>query len=228
MSRKPNIPNALALGNRYDLAMFQQPTFWEVLVASGAVPPAREPNWELLEAALRAYERENLASHGGKFYTTMLTHYKRDVGAKWTDVTKRDSCHREVCAYKAMWAALPRKELALYRAAPTRDTFEAALKEFQTRLYGKEKLTKGKFNDYAVKCMLDALIVNGTVPPRVISTWPMNCPAYKKQLRILSPGLQPCQYFIAGCHWHYMIYKRHKFHIADSLAQLCWIERGHH
>ena len=231
LSQCPGNP-AQPMHYRWGIAMlwrcFSNFRFWKVVIASGAIQPAREPNWQLFEAALRAYERENLASHGGMFYTTMLTHYRLDVHSPFIAVTKMDSCHREVCAYRAMWAALPRQELALFRAAPTRDTFKSAVTKFQTQLYGTEKLTKGKFNDYAVKCMLDALIINGTVSPRVLSTWPMKCPAYRKQLRILYPGLKPSEYFIAGCHWHYMIYKRHRFHIADSLAQLCWIERRQH
>ena len=77
----------------------------------------------------------------------------------------------------------------MFAQEPTRPTFSKALETFQGQLYGKDGLTKKKFNDYAMKYMLDALLVNKTVSTYVISRWPMQCPAYETQLPIMFPGL---------------------------------------
>ena len=127
-----------------------------------------------------------------------------------------------------MWRALPKEELTAFARQPTRDTYKRALETFQHRLYGKTGLTKGKFNDYAVKVMLDGLTVNGTVSKHVISSWPMKCPAYKAQLIILFPGIKPSQFYRAACYLHRLIYAKHHFALPDTLAQLCWLERGIH
>ena len=100
-----------------------------------------------------------------------------------------------------MWKALPKAELAAFSKNATRATFKEALETFQSNLYGQKGLTKGKFNDYSVKCMLDGLLINDTVDRNVISAWPMRCPAYKLQLAKKIPGIKPRQYYKAACYF---------------------------
>ena len=124
-----------------------------------------------------------------------------------------------------MWRALPKKELTAFARQPARATYKTALETFQQRLYGENGLTKGKSNDYTIKLMLDGLLVNNTVSRHVISSWPTQCPAYKSQLPIVFPGIEPKQFYRAACYWHRLIYAKHHYHLGDSLAQLCWIKR---
>jgi hypothetical protein len=125
-----------------------------------------------------------------------------------------------------MWQAIPSEKLTVFAQQPTRATFKDALETFQQQLYGETGLTKGKFNDYAVKCMLDGLLANKTVSKHVISSWPMQCPAYKAQLPMLFPGIKPRQFYRAACYYHRLTYAKHHLNLAESLAQLCWIERN--
>ena len=192
---------------------------------SGALPPAAEPRWEIVEKVLATYEADGETSHGGLFYTAVLTHHRQSTHDEFISVTHLPTATREMLAYKTMWSALPKTELVALKRHPGRDNFRRALDRFRHNLYGKHGLTKGKFNDYSIKIMLDALLVNGTIDRDIISTWPMNCPAYKKQLPILFRNVKPSQYFMAACYFHFLIYARHHFHLGDTLAQLCWIER---
>ena len=197
-----------------------------MLKKCGAIPPAREPKWHLVEQVLTEYERAGAPSHGGLFRTTMLTKYRTSTTKDFIAVSHLASPARETLAYKAMWKALPQKELTAFARHSTRATFKNALETFQHRRYGEDGLTKGKFNDYAVKCMLDGLLVNNTVSRHHISSWPMQCSAYKSQLPILFPGIESFHLYRAACYLHRLIYAKHHFHLADSLAQLCWIKRN--
>ena len=192
---------------------------------SGALPPAEEPRWEIVEKVLAAYEAQGEASHGGFFYTTLLTHYRQSEQDEFTSVAHLPTSSREMLAYKTMWSALPQTELAALKRVPCRDNFRRALEQYGHNLYGKHGLTKGKFNDYSLKMMLDALLVNKTIDRNIISTWPMNCPAYKTQLPVLFRHIKPSQYFKAACYLHYLVHARHNFHLGDTLAQLCWTQR---
>ena len=205
---------------------FSNPHLWSCLKKCGAIPPAREPRWDRVQEVLTEYETAHAPSHGGLFRTSMLTGYRTSTCEDFTSVTHHASPARETLAYKTMWRALPKQELTAFARQPTRATYKNALETFQHRLYGKNGLTKGKFNDYGVKCMLDALLMNNTVSKHVISSWPMQCPAYKSQLPILFPGIKPAQFYRAACYMHHLIYAKHRFHLADSLAQLCWIKRN--
>ena len=204
---------------------FSNTHLWSCLKKCGALPPAREPKWHIVQKILTEYETAGAPSHGGYFRTTTLTKYRTSGTQDFVSVTHLTSPARETLAYKTMWRALPKKELTVFARKPTRATYKNALETFQQQLYGKSGLTKGKFNDYAVKCMLDGLLVNKTVNRHVISSWPMQCPAYKSQLPILFPGIKPSQFYRAACYLHSRIYAKHHFTLADSLAQLCWIKR---
>ena len=74
--------------------------------------------------------------------------------------------------------------------------------------------------------MLDALLCDGSVSPRDIGAWPMNCPAYKHKLPQLFPGLPREMFFMAACYYHKLIYNKDGLHLGDSLAQLCWVHRA--
>ena len=103
-----------------------------------------------------------------------------------------------------------------------------ALHGVQLTLSGPHGLTRGKYSDYSIKCMLDALLCDGSLAPRHICTWPMECPAYKERRPKLFPGVPRNMFFTAACYYHSLIYRRHGFHFGDSLAQLCWTHRAGH
>ena len=205
---------------------FNNPDFWSCLSKCGAIPLNKEPRWHIVQEVLAAYEKAGAPSHSGLFRTTMLREYRNATNEHFTCVRHLASAARETLAYKTMWLALPKKELKAFAQQPTRATFKIALESFQHRLYGKEGLTKGRFNDYAVKCMLDGLLVNNTVSRHVLSSWPMQCPAYKTELRVLFPGIKPAQFCRAACYMNRLIYAKHHLHLAESLAHLCWIKRN--
>ena len=111
------------------------------------------------------------------------------------------------------------------------ERFRNAIKQTKPQMLEIKKRAKKIADKYAVildtynLLLDDDILVNETIDRDIISTWPMNCPAYKKQLPMLFRNVKPSQYFMASCNFHFLIYARHHFHLGDTLAQLCWIER---
>ena len=122
-----------------------------------------------------------------------------------------------------MWHSLPQAELNAYETAPSATSFKLAYDKFYENLKNR---TKGKFDDYAFKIFLDGVLEIKAVSEHHICTWPMDCPAYRSMLPVLFPGLAKTDYYLAACYYHRLIYKEHRFHLRDSLAQLCWVKRG--
>ena len=141
---------------------------------------------------------------------------------------RKGNAVRQAISCRLAWQAMPEGAARAYAENPCRDTFREAVRGFQAALSGKRGLTSGKCSDYAVKCMLGALLCDGSVPPRDIGTWPMECPAYRHKLPQLFPGLSRGMFFMAAGYFHKLMYRKHCFHIADSLAQLCWVHRAGH
>ena len=175
---------------------FSNRHLWACLEKFGAVPPAEEPRWDIANKVFTECVRKSAASHGGVFRTPIMKSYRNSASEKLTSIEHLPTPERETLAYKTMWKALPRTELAAFSKHATRDTFKNALEKFTKNLYGKEGLTKGKFNDYSVKCMIDALLVNDTVNRNIISPSPRQCPAYKAQLPNLFPGIKPARQLV--------------------------------
>ena len=206
---------------------FSNPILWQAFVDRGAITPAKEPNWKKMEAVLRRFQKNGLPANGGMFRATVLKKYRLGPDADWS-TAPADKARRETLACKLAWRALPEQAVSAYGSRSSRDTFREALEAFRNALSGPKGLTQGKYSDYYVKCMLDALLCDGSLHPKHISTWPMDAPAYKDRLKKLFPNLPRRLFFLAGCYYHRLIYKAHNFHLGDSLAQLCWATRAGH
>ena len=204
---------------------FSNPILWQALVDSGAVTPAREPNWLKMKTVCEIFQKNGRPLNGGFFRHTTLKHYRTTLNDKWRPAPKGNAA-RQALSCRLAWQAMPTDAVQTYAENPCRDTFREALHGFQAALSGKHGLTSGKYSDYSVKCMLDALLCDGSVSPRDIGTWPMECPAYRHKLPQLFPGLPRNMFFMAACYYRKLIYRTHGFHIADSLAQLCWAHRA--
>ena len=204
---------------------FSNPILWQALVGSGAVTPAREPNWLKMKTVCETFQKNELPLNGGLFRHTTLKHYRTTLNGKWLPAPKGNAA-RQVLSCRLAWQAMPTDAVQTYAENPCRDTFRKALHGFQAALSGKHGLTSGKYSDYSFKCMLDALLCDGSVSPRDVGTWPMGCPAYRRKLPQLFPGLPRNMFFMAACYYRSLIYRKHGFNIADSLAQLCWVHRA--
>ena len=55
---------------------FSNPILWKALEDSGAVSPAEEPNWTLLETAFQTFRGNSLPLNGGNFRHTTLKRYR--------------------------------------------------------------------------------------------------------------------------------------------------------
>ena len=89
--------------------------------------------------------------------------------------------------------------------------------------------TKGVYSDYSMKITLDGVLLSQPCLERVVSWWPMMCPAYKDELPKIYPNCQKKQddLFLAACHFHKCLKALFpKYYLRDSLAQLCWMERN--
>ena len=89
--------------------------------------------------------------------------------------------------------------------------------------------TKGVYSDYSMKITLDGVLLSQPCLERVVSWWPMMCPAYKNELPKIYPNCQKKQddLFLAACHFHKCLKALFpKYYLRDSLAQLCWMERN--
>ena len=109
---------------------------------------------------------------------------------------------------------------------PTRDLWKICTRDFLEEI---SRRTKGAFDDYAIKITLDGILISQPHLERFLSWWPMQCPAYKDQLPKLYANLSKSSddLFLAACHYHQNIKVHYsRYHLRDSLAQLCWVERG--
>ena len=85
------------------------------------------------------------------------------------------------------------------------------------------------FSDYSLKIALDGVLLSQPRLETVVSWWPMMCTAYKNELPKLFPACQVNQddLFLAGVHFHLTLKATFpRYHLRDSLAQLCWMARG--
>ena len=161
-----------------------------------------------------------------------MTHFRFGSAAKpakWrTCKANNDFIAKEILALRLMWHVVQcRKEAydSLQRS-PCRQCWTACTEEFLTEL---RQHTKGCFADYSVKITLDAVLLSQPALEKVVSWWPMQCPAYQNELPKLYPKCAKTQsdLFLARCHFHQRLKTSFpKYHLKDSLAQLCWMERG--
>ena len=108
---------------------------------------------------------------------------------------------------------------------PSRQCWKACTEEFGKVL---QQHTKGCFATYPLKLALGAVLLSQPRLEKVVSWWPMQCPAYEDTLSKLYSECSRTQddLFLAGCHFHQCLKPSFpKFVLRDSLAQTCWIKR---
>ena len=212
---------------------FSNEQFWEALQKLGAIKRNSEPNFELVEQTMREFKKKNVPYHGGLFYSgSLLTHYRfcnaSEPESKWKKCNKsQDFIHREILALQIMWqvAATLKTHYATLQRHPTRQCWKACTEGFLAAL---RLHTKGIFADYSLKIALDGVLLSQPSLEKVVSWWPMDCPAYRDMLPTLYPESSKTQedLYLAGCHFHQQLkITLPKFFLRDSLAQICWIER---
>ena len=139
-----------------------------------------------------------------------------------------DDIDRLIVAMKILWyvAGLMKKDFQQLQDSPTRAAWETCTKGYLQAIRAR---THGMFSDYSLKKGLDAILITQPRLERVVSYWPMLCPAYITYLPKLYPGIRRTQaeLYAAACHYHQELKKTFpNFRLGDSLAQLCWLERG--
>ena len=138
-----------------------------------------------------------------------------------------DDMDRLLEAMKIVWfvADTMTEEFQQFQSEPTRTGWRTCTQTFLQEIRNR---TSGMFNDYSLKKALDGILISQPQHEKVISYWPMECPAYRTQLPLLYPGTRCTQeeLFTAACHYHRQLkIVLPKFRLADSLAQLCWVKR---
>ena len=212
---------------------FSNEEFWAALMNMGAVLQNKPPDFGLVEKAMRSFQAKKIAYHGGVFFSgSTLTRYRYGSAAKpgtWKECNdNQDFISKETLALKVMWhvAGTLKGSFDSLQRQPSRQCWEACTQGFLSQL---QEHTVGCFSDYSLKVALDGILLSQPCLEQVVSWWPMRCPAYLSSLPKLYPVCTRSQedLFLAGCHFHYSLKDRlPKFLLRDSLAQICWAERG--
>ena len=206
--------------------------FWTALQDMKAVLQNQLPNFALMEEAMRAFQARDVSYHGGLFFSAgALTQYRFGSAEKpgtWiTCDSASDFITREIIALKVMWHVARQLEPSFdaLQRNPTRQCWKACTEDFLKALH---RHTKGIFSDYALKIALDGVLLSQPCLEAVVSWWPMQCTAYKKELPKLYPACKQTNddLFLAACHFHQSLKASFpRFYIHDSLAQTCWMKR---
>ena len=182
-----------------------------------------------MEKVMRAFKVDKVPYHGGTFYSaSSLKKYRWCNVGKWSECkADQDFISREILASKIMWHVT--EDMKQYfdnlQEDPTRQLWKACIENFQSKL---QEHTRGIFGDYSMKIALDGVLLSQPCLERVVSCWPMRCPAYENALPMLYPNCRKnrTDLYLAGCHYHKCLKAFFpKFHLRDSLAELCWMGR---
>jgi len=215
--------------------IYNNPKTWERLEKAGAVPEGCAPRWGRVEATLLALytERKNepkLKLRSGLYYPVTARKVSNNQGKTWRTLpapgTPRREATRDVAGLKAMWRALPTKELNAWGVNKSRKAFALAYDRFRERM---DDAVSGLTGDYMVKCVLDCVCGVGQAPTRYISRWPSKCPGYSEVLRDLYPEIASKHHEVCLMHFfHKFTSSSPRFHgwsVPEVFAQLCWTKR---
>ena len=210
--------------------IFSNGHFWSALLQVKAVSASSPPAWSKIRAVMEIFSAENQTWYSGLFYSgNKLIKFRYALTDQWQCCTacKMDDIDRLLEAMKIVWfvANTMKEAFQDFQSKPTQAGWRTCT---QTFLQEVRSRTSGMFNDYSLKKALDGILISQPRLEKVVSYWPMNCPAYQKQLPLLYPGIQCTQeeLYTAACHYHRQIkVVLPKFRLADSLAQLCWLKR---
>ena len=209
---------------------FSNEHFWEALRACQGVKPNQRPDFNQMEKVMRHFHNAGVPYHGGLFYSgSSLTHYRTATNSKWCPVPKgMDFIAKEVLSLKIAWdvASSLHQRFDELQEQHTRQRWKACTQDF---LKAIQAHTRGAFGHYALKITLDGVLLSRPCLNKVISWWPMKCPAYSKALPDLYTQCTTSEtdLFLAACHFQGILKQTFpKFTLKDALAQTCWLERG--
>ena len=211
--------------------IFSNGRFWNALQSIGAVSVNATPIWHKFRPVMQMFRARGESFYAGLFYCgNKLQRFRYNVTDRWQSCTacRMDDIDRLIQAMKIVWyvARLMKKDFQELQENPTRTGWQKCTQGYLQAIRAR---TRGMFSDYSVKKGLDAILISQPSLERVVSYWPMLCPAYKAYLPKLYPGIRRTQaeLYVAACHYHRQLKKTFpKFRLGDSLAQLCWLERG--
>ena len=135
---------------------------------------------------------------------------------------------RDILAIKIMWRIADglRAEFQALQSSPSRPAWRLCVATMHERL---RRCTNGAFGDYAMKLMLDGVLLRRPDLAHVVSWWPMHCKAYMTVL----PALYPClvrnqqDLWLAACHFYASMNMAFpKMSVPETFARLCWEHRG--
>ena len=187
-----------------------------------AIPASGEPSWTQLRDAFADMFAKGEKIFPGQFRPTTLRSFRPlDEGPeRSTTGMKREE--RELWTLKLLYQSMPEREIERFTRAACPSTFAAMYDKLKENLRPK---VSGVFGDYGIKLMLDMLVVQGSVPDRVLSRWPTDCPGYRSALATLFPGLPSADHLTALYWVHRQLSEKGTFLFPESCAQLCWDQR---
>ena len=173
-----------------------------------------------------------LSYHGGLFYSgSALMAYRFGNAAKLAEWQKcqadEDFITKESQSLKVMWyvAGTLKQSFVNLQKQPSRQGWTACTQDFLAALC---QHTQGCFAAYSLKLTLDGVLLSQPCLEKVVSWWPIQCPAYEATLPELYSECSRTQedLFLAGCYFHQCLKVSFpKFFLRDSLAQICWCKR---
>ena len=209
---------------------FSNSHVWTALEKNKAVLQNQLPDFAAMEKVLRAFKAGNVSYHGGLFYSgSSMKRYRWCNTDKWIKCkANQDFITREILALKIVWRVAQdmRQDYDNLQKNPTRQYWKICTENFLSEI---GKRTRGICSDYSMKITLEGVLLSQPCLEKVVSWWPMMCPAYKDQLPLLYPHCRKKQsdLFLAASHFHRCLKATcPKYYFRDSLAQLCWMERS--
>ena len=211
--------------------IFSNGRFWDALLHVGAVSLTATPVWAKFRPVMKMFQAHNESFYAGLFYCgNKLIKFRYALADPWQRCTacKMDDIDKLIESMKIVWhvARLMKNDFQALQATPTREKWKTCTQGYLKAIRDR---TVGMFSDYALKKSLDAILISQPSLERVVSYWPMRCPAYVELLPKLYPGIKRTQkqLYAAACHYHRQLKKTFpRYRLGDSLAQLCWLERG--
>ena len=211
--------------------IFSNGKFWDALKQAGAVSLTETPAWVKFRPVMELLRAQGESFYAGLFYCgNKLKKFRYGLVGSWQRCTacKMDDIDKLIEAMKTVWyvARHMKNDFQKLQSTPTRNNWKTCTQGFLESIRAR---TVRMFNNYSLKKTLDAILISQPGLERVVSYWPMHCPAYVQYLPKLYPGISCTQdeLYAAACHYHRQLKRTFpKFRFGDSLAQLCWLERG--
>jgi hypothetical protein len=183
---------------------FSNQHFWRALEECGAVEVNAVPDWGKVANVMKAFQAQGESYFGGFFYSgNVLTKYRYNPHDAWALCQDMNSIEKEIQAVKLVYhtARLMKESFSQLQERPSRELWRACTEDF---LEGIRQRVSGVFDHYYMKIALDGILISQPELERVLSWWPMLCPAYRSELPKLYPIIKKTQedLFLAACYFH--------------------------